>query len=49
MQQVVTCPGKKTAPGSRRLTVAPEFLDADPVDIRLSLLMLNHIALAGCR
>lgn len=46
--KVVTCPGKKVPPGSRRLTpLEYTFLDADPVDIRLSLLMVNHIAFAG--
>lgn len=46
MQKVVTCPGKKTvqSPGPNR-----EFKieDADPVSIRLSLLVINDIAIAG--
>jgi neutral/alkaline ceramidase-like enzyme len=45
-QQTITCPG-------RRLTAGPhpnneyKFEDSDPVNIRLSLIMLNDIALAG--
>jgi neutral ceramidase len=47
-QTVVTCPGKKSPPGPRRRKdLNYEFLDADPVDIRLSVLMINHIAFAG--
>lgn len=47
-QRVVSCPGKRTAGGARRQPDGKyEFLDADPVDIRLSLLMLHHIAIAG--
>ena len=46
VQRVVTCPGKRTvqspAPG-REFKVE----DADPVAIRLSLLVLNDIAIAG--
>jgi hypothetical protein len=46
MQKVVTCPGKRTvqSPGPNR-----EYMieDADPVPIRLSLLVLNDIAIAG--
>ncbi len=45
-QQVVTCPGRRVEPGA-----APradyKFSDADPVNIRLGLLMINQIALAG--
>ncbi|MGH9469331.1 MAG: hypothetical protein ACRD1N_03190, partial [Terriglobia bacterium] len=45
-QQVITCPGEKVEPGPRpRLHY--KFDDAPPVNIRLSLLMLNNIALAG--
>ena len=46
MQKVVTCPGKRTvqSPGpGREYTVE----DADPVSIRLSLLVINDIAVAG--
>jgi hypothetical protein len=46
IQRVVTCPGKRTVqpPGPNR-----EFKieDADPVSIRLSLLVMNDIAIAG--
>jgi neutral ceramidase len=45
-QLVVTCPGKRTtqvpAPGKEY-----KFEDADPVPIRLSLLVINDIAIAG--
>jgi neutral ceramidase len=46
MQQVVTCPGKRTvqSPGPNR---EYKIEDADPVPIRLSLLVLNDIAIAG--
>lgn len=45
-QTVVTCPGKRTVqlPGRGRVY---EFADADPVPIRLSLLVINDIAFAG--
>jgi Neutral/alkaline non-lysosomal ceramidase, N-terminal len=47
-QRVVTCPGKTNPPGpARRPDLKYEFLDADPADIRLSLLMLNHVAITG--
>lgn len=47
-QRVVSCPGKRSPDGPRRRTDGKyEFVDADPVDIRLSLLMLDHIAVAG--
>lgn len=47
-QKVVTCPGKKNPPGSRRRAdLGYQFLDADPVDINLSVVMLNHIAVTG--
>jgi neutral ceramidase len=46
MQKVVTCPGKRTvqSPGPNR---EYKIEDADPVPIRLSLLVLNDIAIAG--
>jgi hypothetical protein len=45
-QVIVECPGRKATSGRRRdLNYA--FEDAGPATIRLSLLMLNHIALAG--
>jgi hypothetical protein len=46
LQKVVTCPGKRTvqptAPGQPYT-----FEDADPVSIRLSLLVINDIAITG--
>lgn len=47
MQKVVTCPGQKLAPGVRPRDKDVRFIDADPVNIRLSLLMINNVALAG--
>jgi len=46
MQKVVICPGKRTVqnPASDREYKAE---DADPVPIRLSLLLINDIAIAG--
>lgn len=45
-QQVATCPGRRVEPGpTPRLDY--KFTDAAPVQIRLSLLMLDDIALAG--
>jgi hypothetical protein len=46
MQKVVTCPGKRTtqSPGPNR---EYRIEDADPVPIRLSLLVINDIAIAG--
>jgi hypothetical protein len=43
VQQVASCPGRRFVRGSQ----PPQFTDTDPVDIRLSLLMLNDIALTG--
>ncbi len=45
-QRVVTCPGKRTvqAPGRGR---EYKFEDSDPVAIRLSLLVINDIAITG--
>ena len=45
-QRVVTCPGKRTvqAPGPGR---EYKFEDSDPVAIRLSLLVINDIAITG--
>ena len=45
-QRVIDCPGRRVAPGP---TPRPEytFEDADPVSIRLSLVKLNGVALAG--
>jgi neutral ceramidase len=46
LQKVVTCPGKRTlqSPGPNR---EYKIEDADPVPIRLSLLVINDIAFAG--
>jgi neutral ceramidase len=46
MQKVVTCPGKRTiqSPGPNK---EYKTEDADPVPIRLSLLVINDIAIAG--
>jgi hypothetical protein len=46
VQKVVTCPGRRVEPGpTPRLEYS--FTDADPVNIRLGLLTINDIALAG--
>jgi len=45
-QKVVTCPGSKIEPGPLP-NKEYKSQDADPVNIRLSLLMINDIALAG--
>jgi hypothetical protein len=46
MQQVVSCPGRTVDPASNQRT-GYRFNDAGPVNIRLTLLMLDRIALAG--
>ena len=43
--KVVTCPGRRVEPGPTAGRC--KFNDADPVNIRLSLLAINDIALAG--
>jgi neutral ceramidase len=45
-QQVIHCPGRKLEPGPHPQSVF-KFEDAAPVDIRLSLLMVNDTAVAG--
>jgi hypothetical protein len=45
-QQVVTCPGRRVEPGATP-RAEYKFSDADPVNIRLGLLMINNVALAG--
>lgn len=45
-EQVITCPGRRVAPGPLPRKQY-SFVDADPATIRLSLVMLNDIALAG--
>ncbi len=48
LQKTVTCPGQKILPGSRRLSPADyRFEDAGPVNIRISLLMIQHVAITG--
>lgn len=46
-QKTVACPGQKTAPGATRRDPEIQFVDADPVEIRLSLLKIGDVALAG--
>ncbi len=46
-QRVVTCPGRKMTPDSKTNQGQIEFVDAEPVDIRVSLLMINHLAVTG--
>ena len=46
MQKVVSCPGKRTVQSPAR-DKPYTFEDADPVPIRLSLLVVNDIAIAG--
>ncbi len=45
-QQVITCPGRKVEPGPLPRKEY-KWVDSDPVSIRLGLLMINDIALAG--
>jgi neutral ceramidase len=45
-QKVVTCPGRRVEPGPTP-RAEYKFTDADPVNIRLSLLTINDVALAG--
>ena len=45
-QKVVTCPGRRVEPGPTP-RAEYKFNDADPVSIRLGLLMINDVALAG--
>lgn len=48
LQTVVSCPGRRCTTGARWLPDGGyEFVDTDPVAIRLSVLMINHIALCG--
>ena len=46
VQKVVTCPGRRVEPGPTPREDY-KFNDADPVNIRLTLLTINDIALAG--
>ncbi|TAM80947.1 MAG: hypothetical protein EPN47_13765 [Acidobacteria bacterium] len=45
-QRVIRCPGRTVVPGPHPKGEF-KFEDAEPVDIRLSLLMLNNIAVTG--
>ena len=45
-QRTITCPGRQVTPGPTP-RAAYTFDDADPVSIRLSLLQINDVALAG--
>jgi hypothetical protein len=45
-QTVVTCPGRRVEPGPTP-RAEYKFTDADPVNIRLGLLTINEVALAG--
>ena len=45
-QRTIDCPGRRVAPGPAPRTEYT-FEDADPVSIRLSLVKLNSVALAG--
>jgi hypothetical protein len=45
-QRVITCPGRRVTPGPRPRSEYT-FEDADPVNIRLSLLRINDVALTG--
>jgi neutral ceramidase len=45
-QRVVSCPGRRVEPGPTP-RAEYKFTDADPVDIRLGMLMLNDLTLAG--
>jgi len=45
-QQVVTCPGRRVEPGPTPRTEYT-FTDTGPVNIRLGLLMIDNVALAG--
>lgn len=45
-QKDVTCPGRRLEPGPR-VGNEYKFQDSDPVNLRLGLLMINDIALAG--
>lgn len=45
-QKALTCPGRKLTPGPR-VRAGYEWVDADPVLIRLSMLRINDIVLGG--
>jgi hypothetical protein len=45
-QRTVRCPGRKQAPGSS-FAAGFRFVDADPVELRLSMLRIGNLSLAG--
>jgi neutral ceramidase len=45
-QRVITCPGQRVEPGPRPRREY-KFEEAEPVSLRLGLLMINEVALAG--
>jgi hypothetical protein len=45
-QQVATCPGRRVEPGPTP-RAEYKFTDTDPVNIRLGMLMINDVVLAG--
>jgi hypothetical protein len=46
-QRVISCPGRRVEAGDGGPSLEYKFDDADPVSIRLSLIRLNNVALAG--
>jgi hypothetical protein len=46
-QRIVTCPGQRLTPDSKTSANKIAFVDGPPVDIRVSLLMLDRFALTG--
>ena len=46
-QKTVTCPGRQRTDGNSRAGSEATYKDANPVDLRLSLLMLGDVAIAG--
>ncbi len=46
-QRVITCPGRRMTPDSNTRLNKIAFEDADPVDIRLSLVRVGTVAFAG--
>ncbi|HUU28695.1 MAG TPA: neutral/alkaline non-lysosomal ceramidase N-terminal domain-containing protein [archaeon] len=46
-QKTVSCPGKKLVGGFSHAPEGPRYEDTDPVEIRLSVLAVNHIIFAG--
>ncbi|MBI4876896.1 MAG: neutral/alkaline non-lysosomal ceramidase N-terminal domain-containing protein [Acidobacteria bacterium] len=46
-QRVIACPGQRMTPESKTGTPNISFVDADPVNVRVSVLTVGHLALAG--